>query len=775
MAGPEAPPAVARGSPGNDLRVAALGLTAWAAALAGFALDGRLAWALFGLAAAPLARPRGRSSLRLGLLLIAATVLLVTQLRVGEVRSSSVATLAGERAAVSADLIVRTAPERRSSRYGDFVRAEASVVTVIGRGRRFADRSRVLLIVDGDADLRAGSRVRVRGRLGPATGPELAGVLQTRGPPVLLAEPGLIDRVSNRMRTAVRDASAGRGGGGSALVPALVDGDESAAGGTAEFTPAFQTAGMTHLLAVSGTNLTLILSAFLFFARWCRVRAWGLVVVGGLGVVSFVLLAGPEPSVLRAAAMGTVALVGLGRAGRARGTRALGAAVLALVLLDPWLARSPGFVLSVVATAGILVLAPPWRDALSRWLPRWLAEAVAIPLAAQVACTPIVAAISGQVSLVAVGANIVAAPLVGPATVLGLLGGMVALASIPLGRLVAMPAGWCAEGIIAVAERSSSMPVPALPWSTGVFAVALLSALCVGLGLVLGAVLARRAVTLSLTSVLCLLIVVPLPAPGWPPPGWVMVACDVGQGDALVLRAGEHSAVVVDAGPDPVPVDRCLKRLRVRSVPVLVVTHFHADHVDGIAGVLRGRWVGRIDTSPLPEPASGAREISEAARAADVPVREVELGERTTVGEVGWQVLGPTRLHSPESGSPPNDASVVLLVETRGLRLLLLGDEERPSQVDLRRTWPGLTADVLKVAHHGSSNQDDELLRGLGARVAMVSAGRDNDYGHPAGRTLDLLTSARMRVLRTDRDGDIAVAVDGAGTLATSARGVGAP
>ena len=146
---------------------------------------------------------------------------------------------------------------------------------------------------------------------------------------------------------------------------------------------------------------------------------------GCVGVLGFVLLARTEPSVLRAATMGTVGLIGMGHHGRRRGTRALGAAVLLLLLLDPWLALSPGFALSGLATAGILWLAPGWRDRLARWLPRWVAEAVSVPLAAQLACTPLVAAISGQVSLVAVLSNLLAAPAVGPATVLGLAGGLV--------------------------------------------------------------------------------------------------------------------------------------------------------------------------------------------------------------------------------------------------------------------------------------------------------------------------------------------------------------
>jgi len=548
----------------------------------------------------------------------------------------------------------------------------------------------------------------------------------------------------------------------------VVDGDE---GGLADDVAAdFRTAGLTHLLAVSGTNLTLIVGFELILARWCGVRARWLVVVGVLGVVGFVLLARTEPSVLRAAAMGSVALVGMGVRGRERGMRALGVAVLALLLVDPWLARSLGFALSVCATAGILVFGPPWRDALARWLPQWVAEAVAVPLAAQLACTPLVAAISGQVSLVAVGANLAVAWAVGPATVLGLVGGLASLLWSPLGRLVALPAAWCAGWIIAVARGSAGLPVASLAWGSGWLSIAFLTGVCAVTALSLGTVLARRGLVLGCSGLLAVVLLVPLPTPGWPPAGWVLVACDIGQGDGLVLNLGRHSAVVVDAGPDPHLMDACLRRLGVTVVPIVVISHFHADHVDGLSGVLHGRRVGVIETSPVADPDGGARLVRSVAARSGVPVRVVQYGETTTIGPLRWQVLGPVRLQYPDSESPPNDGSVVMLVEVRGVRLLLMGDEERPSQADLRRTTTDLRADVLKVAHHGSSKQDEDLIDALGARLAVISVGVDNDYGHPAPSTLRLLERAGLQVRRTDLDGDVAVVVDDHGWLGSVTR-----
>lgn len=746
-----------------------LGAAGWAAALATLHLPAWLLGVVLLALALLVARRRGpRSVTRLGWLLASAAVAASALLHLESVDTTPLGGLAAERASVRATLVVRTDPVLEQGRYSGYVRFRALLVDVEARGGRTRMRAPVLVIAGrGWAAVRLDSRLRVAGRLDRADASDLAAVLVTRGPPVVLDEPGAVLLGADRVRAAIRAGVAGQDPGPRALVPALVDGDD--AGLPAGVEEDFRTAGLTHLLAVSGTNLTLIVGFLLVIARWCGVRARGLAVVGILGVVGFVLLARTEPSVLRAAVMGSVALVGMGVRGQERGTRALGVAVVGLLLVDPWLARSLGFALSVVATAGILLLAPPWRDALARWLPRWLAEAVSVPLAAQLACTPLVAAISGQVSLVAVAANLAVAWAVGPATVLGLLGGLGCLVWQPAGQLVAIPAAWCASWIIEVARVGSDLPVAAVGWSTGVLSIGLLALTCVLVAVALTDVLAHPTRTVALAVVGTSLVLLPTPTPGWPPDDWVMVACDVGQGDGLVLNAGNGNAVVVDAGPAPDVMDGCLDRLGVRAVPVVVLTHFHADHVDGLSGVMAGRRVGRIVTSPLPDPPRGARSVTALARRAGVPLRVARYAETVTVGALAWQVLAPSRSH-PGSESPPNDASLVLLVETRGVRLLLMGDQEVLSQADLDRSTTDLRADVLKVAHHGSSKQDADLVAGLGARLAVVSAGADNDYGHPARSTLRLLERAGMRVRRTDLDGDVAVVVDDHGRLGTATR-----
>src|SRR4051794_22277990 len=758
-----------------DLRAVVLGLAAWAGALAALELP---AWCWPAAAATGglwlvSRRRRGPRATLAACLMAAVGVAAITAARVHANRSGVVARLADDGAVVTVAARVATDPVLRRGRFGSYSLTRVTVTEVVGRGRRATTRAAVLVIGDEAwRTVRLGSRVRATGRLGRAAGPDLAGVLSTRSPPHVLTRPGALLGGAARVRAGIRRAVAGAAPDARALVPALVVGDDSSM--STSVVADFRTCGLTHLAAVSGTNLTLVVGFLLILARWVGVRARGLVVVGAFGVAGFVLLARPEPSVLRAAAMGSVALLGLGSRGPDPGARALGVALLVLLLLAPWLAASAGFALSSLATGGILLLGPPLRDALASWLPRWAAEALAVPLSAELACTPVVAAISGQVSLVAVVANLAVAVVVGPATVLGLVGGVLMLVVPPVGSACGWAAGICASWIIAVAVHLARLPTAALGWSTGATSLAVLVAACVVAALAAPRLLRRPGWSMSLSVVLVLVMVRPLPSPGWPPPGWILVACDVGQGDGLVLNAGGGAAVVVDAGPDPTLMGRCLGRLGVHRLPVVVLTHFHADHVAGLPGVLDRSPVGEIDVTGTEDPAYGAEEVHRWAAAAGVPVRVPAYGEVRRGGAVTWQVIGPVGgsvggAHG-EEGSVPNNASLVLLVSSHGIRILMSGDMEPEAQQRLARATPHLVVDVLKVPHHGSRYQDADLLTGLGARLAVVSVGKDNDYGHPSTATLALLRQAGMTVERTDQEGDVAVTEVG-GKLGVRTRG----
>jgi competence protein ComEC len=265
-------------------------------------------------------------------------------------------------------------------------------------------------------------------------------------------------------------------------------------------------------------------------------------------------------------------------------------------------------------------------------------------------------------------------------------------------------------------------------------------------------------------AVLTRLTAGPLLSSAWPPPGWRLLMCDVGQGDAFLINTGSGDPVLVDTGPDPAPLRSCLQQAGVRRLDRIVLTHMHADHVDGLPAVLGRLPVREIEVGPLAEPPANWQWVRQRIAAAHVPVRMAQLGAVEAVGDITWTVLAPrVVLHGTDSD--PNNDSLVLSVRTPSMTLLMTGDVETEGEQDLMRERAALRADVLKVPHHGSDRQDPRFVAAVGASVALVSVGRDNPYGHPGRHTMRRLQEHGVRSFRSDLDGAVAVARDGRGRL----------
>lgn len=758
-------------------RMVPIAAAAWAAAVAGTA--GTPVWPVVGVTAGAVILLVG--AVRRVLLVVAVGLMVVVVTGSGiahdhRLRHGPVAELAAAEAMVAIEFRTEADPRhgRPAGPGSDYVSVRARTVTVGGRGGAWRVAVPVLVIAGGSTDLDrlavlpVGTVLRAEARLRAAEpGDDIAAVARVRGRVEPVAEPPAGLRAVERVRAGLRAAVERRSPEQRALVPALVLGDTSRI--TPDLQADFVRTGLTHLTAVSGANLTLLLAFLLLLARWVGVRGRWLHVVGLAGVIIFVALCRTEPSVLRAAAMGLVALAALGSGTGARGLRNLSVAVVALVLLDPYLGRSAGFALSVLASAGIIAWSGRWAGVLHRWLPRIVAESITVPLAAHLATLPVVTALSGTVSVVGVVANALAGPFVGPATVFGFAAAGTSLLHPVAAEVVGCGAAWSAQPILSIAHWGAAFPGAAWEWPGHPAALALLGAAGLGLALLMPRLLARPRLAVPLALLLVVGFLRPPLQPGWPPPGWALVACDVGQGDGLVARVADDQAVVVDTGPDPAAMAGCLDQLGVRGVPLLILSHFHADHVDGLAGVLDGRPVGELWVGPLPSPATAAAAVHGLAAERGISVRIPAPGERVAVGPTSWQVVGPldppgrTGVVGGDEGESAleNDRSLVVIGTTADLRVLFTGDLEPTGQRALLATGVDLRVDVLKVPHHGSSRQDQDFLAATNARVAVASAGRDNDYGHPAPRTIALLETLGMTVLATSEHGAIAIGADG--------------
>ena len=559
-----------------------------------------------------------------------------------------------------------------------------------------------------------------------------------------------VARTLGSIRTGLREIS-GDGDSG-ALIPGMVLGDTSKQ--SAQFKESMKRSGLTHLVAVSGANFAIV-SGFVLWLMQFLVRKlrWRLGATA-LTLIAFIALVRPSPSVLRAAAMAAVLLLAQG-SGRARDSLpALGFAMGAVVIADPWQSRDAGFALSVMATAGLLLFAPKIVTFFTRYVPKLFAEALAPPIAATLFCSPILVALSGYISPISVVANLLAAPVVAPITILGfiaaLLAPIVPFVSGILISIIRYPAAF----IGAVAEWASHFPVLSLGVGMqGFIRIILIIAIAISMRIFLQPIF-RKVILFFLILLLAMTWIHRFPSGDWQ-----VAQCDVGQGDSLVLNLGSRRAIVIDVGPDSAAEDRCLRQLGIEEISLLILTHFHADHVQGLEGAMNGRKIDQVWVSTNSQPLSESTRVDELI--GDIPKITVHQGMRTVIqGDISISILWPEismRAFDslPGDGSAINNSSIALLVETPHYSLFAAGDIEPPVQIQIAPLLRPV--DIYKVSHHGSKYQDETLMKILKPQVAIISVGAGNSYGHPALSTMAALRQGGARVVRTDRDGAIAL------------------
>ena len=549
------------------------------------------------------------------------------------------------------------------------------------------------------------------------------------------------------IRQGLRDNS-GNGDAG-ALIPGMVLGDTSKQ--SPEFKEAMKRSGLTHLVAVSGANFAIVSSFVLWCMQFVIRRKSARVVATAAALVCFIALVRPSPSVLRAAAMAAVLLSAQLGKRASDSLPALGFAICAVVLGDPWQARDAGFALSVLATAGLLLLAPRIQERLPTH--KTLAGALAPPIAAMIFCAPILVSLSGYLSPMSIIANLLAAPAVAPITVLGFIAALISPIAPWLTHIIIVgirvPAGF----ITAVAHWIAAFPV--LTIHNGLIGFAIIS-------VILGFLILFKNKWKQCTAILLLIILALTWLQRWPAGSWQVAQCDVGQGDSLVINLQDHRAVVIDVGPDPVAEDKCLKQLGIKEIPLLVLSHFHADHVGGLSGLLKGRRVSQVWISNNREPLTESNLALAALKSSQITT--VQKGLIAQIGQLRIEVVWPeanTRNFEelPGEGSAINNSSIAVVATTSDWSLFAAGDLEPPAQHELiNRVGP---VDIYKVCHHGSKYQDEGLMRALSAQIALISVGTGNPYGHPAPESIDALTRLGTQVLRTDTDGAIAITATG--------------
>jgi competence protein ComEC len=553
----------------------------------------------------------------------------------------------------------------------------------------------------------------------------------------------------------------------------------------------FIRAGLSHLTAVSGENVTLLallaMPVLAAFGLPLRER-----LVWAIGLIAFyVPLAGSGPSIQRAGVMGAAGLMATLTGRRASRLYALGLALAVTVAIDPGVAGNVGWQLSFAAVLGILMLASSIREWLlartgrrGPWR-RALAEGIAVTVSATVATAPLIAYVFEELSLTSLAANVLVLPAVAPAMWLGMLAAALAqIPGVPLAPLngldalflayIAQVASWCGRpgwavlhvhitlattlatyvGMavtivvgtqltrarrLAAARRFGPRIPPATPRTSPHLPARGWMAAFVGL--------------LALVGLALVLLFRPHGAvsPSGPPPGLRIEVLDVGQGDAILLQPRKAPAVLVDGGP---PGDEIVAKLRDEGVERLgaaIVTHDQSDHAAGIAEALGQVPIARLIYGRLD------RRFLATASADGARPKQVSAGTALRSGSLHLEVLWPPPdlLAEAPPDTDPNELALVIRARWHDFTMLLTADAE----AETTPLDPG-PIDVLKVAHHGSDDAGlGPLLDRIRPRLAVISVGADNPYGHPTPGTLATLAAHGVPTLRTDLDGTVEIDV----------------
>lgn len=574
-----------------------------------------------------------------------------------------------------------------------------------------------------ETPLVAGQRVRIvgtsRSAPGRIRGDPIAGRVTISEIEVLETAGGPFFATGNAVRNRVRSVlDIGRRS--EALVAGFLIGDTS--GLSPRDLDALRRSGLTHFVAVSGSNVALFLAAWWVLTAVVGIGPKRRFVVGIIGLTVFVIVTRWEASVLRAACMAATVLAAAASGVVVDAWVAIGVAVGVLLLVSGQLAIDIGFQLSVAATAGIML----GSGMFTARRPKVLWSTLGAATAAQIAVVPVLLLHFGLVPLMSPLANLLSAPLVTSATVTGAIAVVVGW-----GPAVAVSSA-LAGAVLGIADVAAGWPQLGL---TGVLAALGAAAM----------VRVRRTRPLAVAG-LAVLLAVSVLAPVRPPGVPTATFLDIGQGDAVLLRDPSGGVVLVDGGRDPLVLGEALRRHHVGRIDLLVGTHGDVDHVGGFEAIFEVHAVGRLWIPDHPDRGSEMESLVEAALVAGVPIDRVQPGISYALDSIEIEAVGPRRRYAER-----NDGSIVLWVEANQ-SLLLPGDIGAVAQREL----PPLRPDVLLVPHHGSSSTDPEWLASVVGDVAVVSVG-PNTYGHPTPEILNVLNEAEADVRITMNEGDVPI------------------
>ena len=577
-------------------------------------------------------------------------------------------------------------------------------------------------------------------------------------PSVLISKPQNLQSVIGEIRSSFLENLAGVDPDSAGLVAGLAVGERTLL--SEQTSENMRKVALTHLVAVSGANCAIVLASVYFGLGLLRVRRTTRFVAALFSLVIYVLVVGFDPSVLRAGFMAATVIVAMWLGRGVKPLRALALSMIILLSFDPWLCIDFAFALSVFSTLGILVLAPAIYQKLHR-LPKALAVGLSVSFSAQLYCIPVMLMLQPELPVFGVIANVLSEPVVAPVTVLGITAVFLSPVFPVISSLLSLVASFGTWWIARVANTLAPLPQSTLPWPNDFTGLALAVVLAFAISL---AVLSERYKTLAVVTIILMV--------SGSTAGYVekqlrvyqfadqkpqVVNCDVGQGDALIIRSNENT-MLIDVGRDPRSIEACLRSNRIHHIDVLMLSHFDFDHVGGIEG-LHAVSIGKVLVSGFNDQREAVDRVTEFMKERNVPMTVASRGKSGDFGNGFWEILSPTT--SASGAEDANDASLVAIIQLPKLQVLATGDigRERQDQILQQGLQGRVDAQkplVLKVSHHGSADQSNKFHESLSPELSIISVG-ENSYGHPDTSLISKLKSVGSTVLRTDTQGMVGI------------------
>ena len=534
-----------------------------------------------------------------------------------------------------------------------------------------------------------------------------------------------------------------------------------------EIKETYKRAGVAHLLVASGMHLGILIGVCLFVIRSTRLPLWlGVLIVSGINFI-YALMTGFGPSILRAAIMVEIMLLGLLFEREKEVYTSLALAAFIILLFNPKYLFDVGFQLSFAATVSLVYIAPVLAEKMKSRLPRSVASMISVAVAPVLISIPITLFHFNQASLIGVLTNMILLPWVGLLVVLGFVATVLGALCLPIGELINsanLILLWLAHFII---TRLAELPfaqvnfaAPTLPLIIGYY-----------LGLAgLVEVIRRgkfpkmnkfRLISVGLAIVLVLFWNI---ACSNGTTGLLITVLDVGQGDAIFVKAPNGQSLLIDGGERTMGekiIVPFLRKQGVRKLDLVVLTHPHEDHVGGLPEVL-----GKIEVDAVLEPgfdfdSAAYRRFLGLIKKNKIKYQLARAGQAFKLGpKVKMQVLHPS-LPFDEN---VNNVSVVLRLQYGKFSMLFTGDNEQEGEASILELFDEsvITSTILKAGHHGSATStSDGFLAAVKPKIAVISCGKRNKFKHPHRATLDKLDLAGVKVYRTDQDGAITIKSDG--------------